>query len=106
MGELGVEWTCRRGRVGDGVEGRGLIDAINRFRQMLADVADITDGPYVGSELLLKLQIELLNERRTELGGFCHEAQAGDLVEGREVWHRRSWQTFLKGRRCADRRTV
>jgi hypothetical protein len=41
-----------------------LVDVVDRFGQMLADVADIADGEDVGAELLLNLKIELLNESR------------------------------------------
>jgi hypothetical protein len=60
-------------RHGDGVERLRLVDVVDRFRQMLADVADIADGEDVGAELLLNLKIELLNESRPELGCFGYE---------------------------------
>src|SRR5579859_2037126 len=86
--QLRIERTRCRGRIGNRIEWTRLVDVIHRLGQMLADVADVADGEDVGAELLLDLQIELLNERRAELGSLSYEAQAGDPAQCCQVWRR------------------
>src|SRR6202046_2240179 len=68
-----VKRSRRSVRISDRVERQGLVDVVDRFRQMLADVADIADDEDVGSNLLLKLQIVLLNQGVLEVGRLGYE---------------------------------
>src|ERR1700733_2428193 len=78
IGKRSVKRARRTCRIGDGVERQGLVDAVDRFRQMLTDVGDIADDEDVGSDLLLNLHIELLNESALEVGRFGYERQTID----------------------------
>ena len=50
---------------------------------MLADIAYIADDEDVGAELLLKLQIELLDESVLEVSRFSGKRQPGNSVQSR-----------------------
>src|SRR5258705_222290 len=86
--EQPVKWTSTADRVrcasywSEGVVRQGLVDVVDRFRQMLANIADIADGEDVGSELLLDLQTVLLDHGVLELRRFRDEGETGD---GRQV---------------------
>src|SRR5580698_6811971 len=82
-GSQWIEW-CR------------LVDVVDRLRQMLADVADITDRKDVGSNLLLDLQIVLLDESIFEVGSFGHKRQASDRCQVSYIGSRRG-----RNRNCA-----
>src|SRR6266567_5881219 len=64
---------------------------------MLANIGDIADSGDVGTELLFKLQIELLNESRSELWSFGHKRQSRNAGEVRNIWRRRGRQSLIKG---------
>ena len=53
--KLSAQRACSATGIGDWVEWRGLIDAVDRFWQVLPDVADVAYGEDVGTKLLLNL---------------------------------------------------
>ena len=78
VGKRSVERARRTCRIGDGVEWQGLVDAVDRFRYMLAGVADVANDEDVGPELLFDLHIVLLDECVLEVGRFGYERKTID----------------------------
>jgi len=96
--QLIVERTSRPSGIGYGIERCRLVDVVDGFRQVLADVPYLASRDDVGAPLPFNLQIELLNESRPELGRFGYERESRYIRQVRDAWRSRNRQPLIKGR--------
>ena len=64
---------------------------------MVPDVAHVADGEYVGTELLLDLQVVLVDDGRLEVGGLRVERERVEVLQVRDIGCCGYGQTLIEG---------
>ena len=67
---------------------------------MVPDVTDIADGEYVGTELLLDLQVVLVDDGGLEVGTLGVERERAEVLQVRDIGCCGYGQTVIKGTVC------